>query len=37
MKEVLTGDRPDSNDIYGYCQSEKVLSIKKGKVRVGFE
>ena len=37
MNEVLTGNRPDSNEIYGYCQSEKVLSNKKGKVRVGFE
>ncbi len=37
MKEVLTGNRPISNEIYGYCQSEKMLSNKKGKVRVGFE
>ena len=37
MKEVLSGNRPDSNEIYGYCQSEKVLSSKKGKIRVGFE
>jgi AAA+ superfamily predicted ATPase len=37
MKEVLSGDRPDSSEIYGYCQSEKVLSNKKGKARVGFE
>jgi ATPases of the AAA+ class len=37
MKEVLTGDRPDSSEIYGYCQNEKVLSNKKRNVRVGFE
>jgi SpoVK/Ycf46/Vps4 family AAA+-type ATPase len=37
MKEVLTGNRPDSNEIYAYCQSEKLLSNKMGKVRVGYE
>jgi SpoVK/Ycf46/Vps4 family AAA+-type ATPase len=37
MKEVLSGKRPDSNEIYSYCLSEKVLSNKKGKIRVGFE
>jgi hypothetical protein len=37
MKEVLSGNRPDSNEIYSYCQNEKVLSKNKGKVRVGFE
>jgi AAA+ superfamily predicted ATPase len=37
MKQVLTGNRPDSSEIYCYCQSEKMLSNKKGKVRVGFE
>lgn len=37
MKEVLSGNRPDLNEIYSYCKSEKVLSNKKGKVRVGFE
>jgi hypothetical protein len=37
MKEVLTGNRPNSSEIYNYCKSEKALSNKKGKVRVGFE
>lgn len=37
MREVLTGERPDLNEIYGFCQNEKVLSNKKGAVRVGFE
>jgi len=37
MKEVLTGNRPESSEIYVYCQTEKVLSNKKSKVRVGFE
>jgi hypothetical protein len=37
MKEVLSGKRPDSNEIYGYCQTEKVLSKNKSGFKVGYE
>ena len=36
MNEVLTGNRPESNEIYSYCQCEKILSNKTGKNRVGY-
>jgi len=36
MKEVLTGNKPESNEIYSYCQCEKILSNKTGKNRVGY-
>jgi len=35
MKEVLTGERPEQDDIYGFCQNEKALS-NNGKARVGY-
>lgn len=37
MKEVISGSRPDLNEIYGYCQNESALSNKRRKVKVGFE
>jgi ATP-dependent 26S proteasome regulatory subunit len=37
MKEVLSGNRPDSSEIYGYCQTEKVLSKNKSGFKVGYE
>jgi SpoVK/Ycf46/Vps4 family AAA+-type ATPase len=37
MKELLSGNRPDSNEIYGYCQTEKVLSKNKSGFKVGYE
>ena len=36
INEVLTGNIPAHDEIYGYCKSEKALSNKKGKVRVGY-
>ena len=35
MNEVLTGERPELDDIYGYCQNEKAFS-NNGKARVGY-
>ena len=36
IQEVLTGERPVLDEIYGYCQNEKVLSNYKGKFVVGY-
>lgn len=36
MKEVLTGKRPDVDEIYSYCQNEKLLTNKKEKIRIGY-
>jgi len=37
IQEVLTGKRPESNEIYDFCKNEKVLSNNKGKFVVGYE
>ena len=36
MNEVLTGERPDQDEIYGFCQNEKALSKNNGKAKVGY-
>jgi len=36
IQEVLTGKRPESNEIYEFCKNEKVLSNNKGKFVVGY-
>ena len=36
MNEVLTGERPEQDEIYGFCQNEKALSKNNGKARVGY-
>ncbi|HEY5591169.1 MAG TPA: ATP-binding protein [Paludibacter sp.] len=35
MKEVLTGNRPDSNEIYDFCKNDKRLSGKNG-FKIGY-
>jgi len=36
MKEVLTGIHPDTSEVYQFCNSEKLLSKKKGNFKVGY-
>lgn len=36
IQEVLTGKRPDSNEIYEFCKNEKILSNNKVKFVVGY-
>lgn len=36
MKEVLTGIRPDNDEIQGLCRREKLLSTKGSGVKLGF-